>query len=77
MDPPATPSEALPHASAEMPPKEVRKPRGKQVVQTATADPPLPPALVADAPFFAALGGTLRCLQTDDRQAKLAVLRIT
>ena len=52
----------------------VRKPRDKPG-QTA-ADPPPHPAIVVDAPFFAALGGTLRSFQRDDRQAKLSALRI-
>ena len=57
----------------------VRKPRTKPEAtpETIADPPPPPPAIVVDAPFFAALGGTLRSLQRDDRHAKLSNLRIT
>ena len=71
----AEPSEAA--ATAE-PPKKVRVRKPRAPGPQATADPPPPPspAIVVDAPFFAALGGTLRSLQRDDRRAKLSALRI-
>ena len=58
------------------PPKKVRvrKPRPKPA-QTAESEPPPPPAVVVDAPFFAALGGTLRGIQRDERLTKLSSLR--
>ena len=67
----------LPATAETMPPKKVRvqKPRAKLGQQTA-ADPPPHPAIVVDAPFFAALGGTLRSFQRDDRRAKLFALRV-
>ncbi len=62
-------SEALPAQ-----PKKVRmrKPTPKALL---TKDPE-PPPVVVDHTFFAALGGPLKSLQRDNRQAKLASLRI-
>ncbi len=62
-------------AAPAKPPKRVRMrtPWAEHEAKTEVAgSPPLP---VVDAPFFAALGGTLRSLQRDDRQAKLSSLR--
>ncbi len=52
----------------------VRKPRAEPKAKTEIAGPP--PLPVVDAPFFAAVGGTIRSLQRDDHQAKLSNLRI-
>ncbi len=61
-------------APAELPKRvRMRKPRAEPEAKTEAGPPPLP---VVDAHFFVALGGTLRNLQRDDRQAKLASLRI-
>ena len=68
-------------AGAASEPKRVRmrKPRTKpEATPEKIADPPPPPPaiVVVHAPFFAALGGTLRSLQRDDRHAKISSLRI-
>ncbi len=54
----------------------VRNPRAKPEAKTEAPPAGRPQLPAVDAPCFAALGGTLRNLQRDDRQAKLSSLRI-
>ncbi len=61
---------------AEPPAKKVRVRKLRTTPEAKTEAHPPPPLPVVDVPFFAALGGTLRNLPRDDRQAKLSSLRI-